>query len=73
MIKNLLIAVALLFTSISLCWNYNSGLGGPLGSPRKKFIYAMSLLSFIDFVAFLNRAYYFSDNQKLCNFFSVKS
>jgi hypothetical protein len=42
---------------------YNSGRGGPLGSFKKRLTYFLSVLTFIAFIIFLNRAYYFSPNQ----------
>jgi len=63
MITNLIISVICLLISILLFLKYNSGLGAPLGSFRKRFLYLLSPLAFIAFIVFLNRAYYFSDNQ----------
>jgi len=35
-----------------------------LGSFRKKILYFLSLVAFVAFIIFLNRGYYFSDNQR---------
>jgi len=64
MIRNFIISGICLLISILLFKRYNSGLGASLGSFRKKFLYALSLVAFIAFIIFLNRGYYFSDNQR---------
>lgn len=63
MITNSIISVACLLVSILLFLKYNSGQGGSLGSIKNRLIYLISILAFIAFIIFLNRAYYFSDNQ----------
>jgi len=63
MITNSIISVACLLGSILLFLKFNSGLGGSLGSIKNRLIYLTSILAFIAFIIFLNRAYYFSDNQ----------
>jgi O6-methylguanine-DNA--protein-cysteine methyltransferase len=64
MIKYLIICIACLIISILFFRNYNSGLGGPLDSFKKKLVYSLSILEFIAFIIFANKAYYFSDIQK---------
>jgi hypothetical protein len=60
---NSIISVACLLVSILLFLKYNSGLGGALGSITKRLTYLISILTFIAFIIFLNKAYYYSDNQ----------
>ena len=64
MIKNFIISGICLLLSIYLFSKYNSGLGAPLGSFRKKALYVFSFIAFIAFIVFLNRGYYFGENQK---------
>jgi hypothetical protein len=64
MVTNLTISLFCLLLSILLFRNYNSGKGGPIGSLKKRLIYTLSLIAFIVFIVFLNRAYYYSDNQQ---------
>jgi hypothetical protein len=63
MIKYLIISIACLILSILFFRNYNSGLGGPIGSYKKRLIYFLSILAFIGFIIFANKAYYYSDIQ----------
>ena len=63
MIKYLIISIVCVILSILLFRNYNSGLGGPLSSFKKRFIYSLSILAFIGFIIFANKAYYYSDIQ----------
>src|SRR5674476_305695 len=63
MIKYLTISIACVIISILLFRNYNSGSGGPLGSFKKRFIYFLSIIAFIGFIIFANKAYYYSDIQ----------
>lgn len=63
MITNLIVSGVCLLIAILLFLNYNNGYG-ILGSIKKRIIYAFSILLFIAFIFFLNKAYYFSDNQQ---------
>lgn len=61
MIKFIIFSLLCLILSVVLFSNYNSGLGGPLHSFKKKFIYSLSILAFLGFIIFGNKAYYHSD------------
>lgn len=63
MITNLIISGVCLIIAVLFFRNYNNGYGA-IGSTRKRIKYALSILFFIAFVFFLNKAYYFSDNQQ---------
>jgi len=63
MLKYLIICIVCIIFSILLFRNYNSGLGGPLGSFKKRFVYSLSIIAFIGFIIFANKAYYYSEIQ----------
>lgn len=63
MITNSIISGTCFLVSILLFLNYNSGQGGALGSFMNRLKYILSILAFVAFIIFLNRAYYYSDNQ----------
>lgn len=64
MINNFIISGICFFLFIFLFTKYNSGSGATMGSLKKKTLYVLSFLAFLAFIVFLNRGYYYSDNQK---------
>jgi hypothetical protein len=64
MITYYVISGICLIISIILFFTYNSGSGGALSSFNKRLIYFLSILSFLAFVFFLTKAYYYNDNQQ---------
>jgi hypothetical protein len=65
MIKYLILCIICIIVSILLFRNYNNGKGGPLGSFKKQFIYTLSIIAFIGFIIFANKAYYYNNSQSV--------